>query len=921
MANFIFDVLKDLQNKNADLSSITFILPSKRAGLFLQHQLSFVVKETMFLPKIWSIEEFVEELSQLKTISNTELLFEFYSTYSNLTKKDDVEPFDSFSKWAQILLQDFNEIDRYRIPQDHIFNYLSAIKETENLHWSLEENQTDFIKKYLAFWNKLHTYYSHFTEVLLSRKSGYQGLIYREAVENLESYIQNSQDIRHVFLGFNALNTCEETIIQELLQNGLADIYWDIDEVFLNNPIHDAGLFTRAHKKNWSYFKNNPFNWITNNYSKDKNISVYGIPKNIGQAKFIGTLLNQLKTENTSLSNTAVVLGDETLLIPVLNSLPPNVDALNITMGFPLKSIPLASLFEYLFHIHKTDSQSFYYKDIINLVSHPFIRPLFYANDSDYASKLIQTIEENNLIYISGQRIKEITDSTNTDLIDTLLESWDSIDFALKKCSQLILIIKSHLDKNKLANVLSLEYLFRFNELFNELSRLNSSYNHIKDVSTLYSIYKELLSSETLDFKGEPLEGLQIMGMLESRVLDFETVIISSVNEGILPAGKSNNSFIPFDVKLENNLPTYKEKDAVYTYHFYRLLQRAKNIHLLYNTEADVLTGGEKSRFITQLEIEGIHNISHQIITPKVPSINPVLKVFEKTPLVLDALKAIAEKGFSPSSLTNYIRNPIDFYYQKVLKIKEYDNVEETVAANTLGTVIHNTLEDFYKTHIGRFLSIEDINNMKPLITKTVALHFKDVYKEGDITKGKNLIVFEIAKRYVSNFLDLEINDLKQGNTIKIIGIETEANAVIDFPELDFHIKIIGKIDRIDEYNGVTRIIDYKSGNVGQGDVEIVNWEDITTDYKKYSKPFQILTYAYMMQFSGKLKFPIEAGIISFKNLKSGFLKFATKDRVGAYAKKDTLITDETLEHFKVELKSLILEICNPDVPFTEKEI
>lgn len=920
MANFIFDVLKDLQNKNADLSSITFVLPSKRAGLFLQHQLSFVVKETMFLPNILSIEEFVEELSQLKAISNTELLFEFYSTYAGLTKKEDVEPFDSFSKWGQILLQDFNEIDRYLIPQDHIFNYLSAIKETENLHWSLEENQTAFIKKYLAFWNKLHTYYNQFTEALLSKKIGYQGLIYREAVENLESYIQNNQDIKHVFLGFNALNASEKTIIQELLQSGLADIYWDIDAVFINNPIHDAGLFIRSHQKNWSFFKNNPFNWITHNYSKDKNISVYGIPKNIGQAKFIGTLLNQLETESTSLSNTAVVLGDEALLIPVLNSLPKNIDALNITMGFPLKSIPLASLFEILFHIHKTASQSFYYKDIINLVSHPFIRPLFYVNDTDYASKLIETIEENNLIYISGERIKAIIDSTNTMLVDALLESWKSTDLALKKCSQLILLIKSHLDKNKSANVLSLEYLFRFNELFNELSRLNSSYNHIKDVSTLYSIYKELLGFETLDFKGEPLQGLQIMGMLESRVLDFETVIISSVNEGILPAGKSNNSFIPFDVKLENNLPTYKEKDAVYTYHFYRLLQRAKNIHIVYNTEADVLTGGEKSRFITQLEIEGIHNISHQIIAPKVPSIHPVLKIIEKTPLVLDALKTVAEQGFSPSSLTNYIRNPIDFYYQKVLKIKEYDDVEETVAANTLGTVIHNTLEDFYKPLIGRFLTIEDIHNMKPLITKTVAHHFKGVYKEGDISKGKNLLVFEIAKRYVSNFLNLETDDLRQGNTIKIIGIETETSALIDIPELDFPVKIVGKIDRIDEYNGATRIIDYKSGKVEQRDVEIINWEDITTDYKKYSKPFQILTYAYMVQLSGELNFPLEAGIISFKNLKSGFLKFATKDRAGAYAKKDTLITHETLEHFKVELKTLILEICNPDIPFTEKE-
>ncbi|WP_339917862.1 PD-(D/E)XK nuclease family protein [Yeosuana marina] len=920
MATFIFDVLKDLQNKPANLSSITFILPSKRAGVFLKNQLSQIVKETIFSPNILSIEEFVEEISKLKTITNTDLLFEFYNSYIHLTKKEDIESFDVFSKWAQILLQDFNEIDRYLIPQKNIFEYLSDIQDLK--HWSLEPNKTEFVKNYLSFWKKLFDYYNHFTEQLLSKKLGYQGLIYREAVKNIRDYIQHNKSKQHIFLGFNALNTCEETIIQELLESGLADIYWDIDNTFINNPVHDAGLFTRLHKKNWPYFKTNPFNWVTENYTKHKSISVYGIPKNVGQAKYIGVLLNQLKTKQNSLSNTAVVLGDENLLIPILNSLPSNIEALNITMGFPLKSIPLASLFEHLFHIHKTSNQSFYYKDVINLISHQFVRPLFYKDGNDYASTIIETINDNNLIYITIGQLRAITDSAKNNLIDILFNHWDtSIDNALNNCSQLILNIKSHLDENKSSNLLSLEYLFRFNELFNELSRLNSTYNHIKDVSTLHSIYKELLSSETLDFQGEPLQGLQIMGMLESRVLDFDTVIISSVNEGILPAGKSNNSFIPFDVKIENNLPTYKEKDAVYTYHFYRLLQRAKTVIILYNTEADVLTGGEKSRFITQLEVEGIHPVYHEIITPKVPIINLALKTVKKTPAVIEALIQIAEKGFSPSSLTSYIRNPIDFYYQKVLKIKEHDDVEETVAANTLGTVIHNTLEDFYKPLIGSYLTVDAIKNMKSLIAKTVTHHFKSVYKEGDLTKGKNLIVFEIAKRYVSNFLQLEIEDIKQGNQIKIVAIELENNFRITIPVLNFPIKITGKIDRVDEYNGITRIIDYKSGNVSQGEVEIVDWEDITTDYKKYSKSFQILTYALMMQQSGLINLPVEAGIVSFKNLKSGFLKFSKKDKPGSYAKKETLITEETLDNFTSELKKLILEICNADIPFTEKDL
>ncbi|TXE12877.1 PD-(D/E)XK nuclease family protein [Seonamhaeicola algicola] len=920
MTSFIFDVLKDLQSQSITISNLTFILPSKRAGLFLKHQLATVKNQNFFAPTILSIETFVEDLSELKNIGNTELLFEFYNTYKALTPQKETDSFDTFSKWAQILLQDFNEIDRYLIPQKKIFNYLAAIKEIEENHWSLEQNQTDFIKNYLKFWNKLPEYYNHFTQNLLKKNIGYQGLIYREAVSGLKTYIENNPNTQHVFLGFNALNTAETTIIQTLLKENLAKVYWDIDQTFIDNPKHDAALFTRQHKKNWTYFETQPFNWITKNYTKSKNIQVFGIPKSIGQAKYIGSLLQTIQNKQQTLTNTAVVLGDENLLIPTLNALPENIEALNVTMGFPLKSIPLATLFETLFRIHKTNPKTFYYKDIISVISHQFIFPLFNTETLNNASKIIDTIKTNNLVYLTATRLKNIAKTSST-IIDVLFSNWNNnTETVLSNCSQLILNIKHYLDTDKTAHLLPLEYLFRFNQLFNELTRLNNTYKHIKDVAALHSVYKELLASETLDFQGEPLQGLQVMGMLESRVLDFETVIISGVNEGILPSGKSNNSFIPFDVKIENKLPTYKEKDAVYTYHFYRLLQRAKNVYILYNTEADVLTGGEKSRFITQLEHEGIHNIKHKIIAPKVPAIKKELNSIEKNDDVILKLKKVAEKGFSPSSLTNYIRNPIDFYYQKVLKIDEFIDVEETVAANTLGTVVHNTLEDFYKPLEGHFLTVEIVENLKKNINKTVAHHFNDVYKEGDITTGKNLIIFEIAKRYVSNFLNLEIADLKDGNKIKIIAIEANNTVVFNVPELDFPVKLTGKVDRVDNFNGTTRIIDYKTGKVNQTDVEIVNWEDITTDYKKYSKSFQVLTYALMMQQSGLIKLPVEAGIISFKNLSAGFLKFAKKEKPSART-KEHLITEDTINSFSAELKHLILEICNVNIPFTEKEL
>lgn len=913
MSTFIEDVLKDLRNKKINFSDVVFVLPSKRAGVFLKYHIPNFVENTVFAPQIISIESFVEELSQLKQLSNIELLFHFYDSYQKVTPKKDVESFEGFSKWAQILLQDFNEIDRYLVPSQQLFDYLTAIQELN--HWSLEKNKTDFVNNYLKFWERLKIYYNQFTEDLLNKGFGYQGLLYREAAEQVESYLQNNTKT-HIFLGFNALNTSEERIIQDFLQNGIAEIYWDIDNAFFNDNLHGAGYFTRQHKTKWSYFENNTFNWISDHYKAAKNITVIGCPKSIGQSKYVGSLLNDLTKENSNLSKTAVVLGDEELLIPVLNALPKQIKALNVTMGFPLKSIPLAALFEQLFKIHKRDTKRIYFKDVLSIISNQMVNVILQSS-----SVISDAIHKNNLVFLSFEDIKKLAHKDDAAVIELLFKNWDiSITLTIDKCSCLILEIKKALDIDKNKNLLELEYLYRFHTLFNEITNLNATYKYIKNVTTLHGIYKELLSSETLDFKGEPLDGLQIMGMLESRVLDFETVIITSVNEGILPSGKSNNSFIPFDVKLENNLPTYKEKDAIYTYHFYRLIQRAKNIYIIYNTEIDALKGGERSRFITQLEVENIHTINHKIIAPKVPVIQQKLTTIKKDKGVLSELKVLAKKGFSPSSLTNYIRNPIDFYFEKILGIKNVEEVEETVAANTLGTVIHNTLEDFYKPLENELLTVAHLKTMKQSVTERVAYHFTDIYKKGDITTGKNLISFEIAKRYILNFLNAEIERINAGDVIKIIAIEVDNSVDITIPELDFPIKLTGKVDRVDECNGVTRIIDYKSGKILQKNLEIIDWESLTTDYKAYSKSFQVLTYAYMMQRQNQIQLPVEAGIISFKNLKEGFLRFGVKTSSHARA-KDQLITSETLDNFEIELKKLIVEICNPDIDFTEKLI
>ena len=918
MTSFICDVLKDLEVNSIDTSKLRLILPNKRAGLFLKKEWASISKKTGFLPEILSIEYFIEELSQLRLLSSTELVFEFYSVYSELTPIDERDSFDSFCKWAPTVLQDFNEIDRYLIPSQEIFKYITAIQEIN--HWSLEKNATPLIKGYLSFWQKVDSYYLRFTSHLLKNKLGYQGLIYRKATENLEEYSLQSSHKSHVFMGFNALNASETRVIQHLLQLGKTSVYWDIDQIFVDTPHHDAGHFLRQYKKNWTYFKSQPFKWVSNQYSNPKNISVVGTPKNIGQVKYVGSLLKELHSKD-KLQNTALILGNEDLLIPVLNSIPSTIEGINITMGLPLKQTPFSAFINQWFQLQRETSSRYHHQDILRILSHPFVRPLLQAQNQDAGQMIITSLNKNNLTSLTKNQIIAIA-PTYRPILELLFTNWgNSPSQAIKSVLDLIYKLKDYYSQSKIKQLLPLEYLFRFYEIFNQLQQLNSSYNYISSIKALQLIYKDLLSKETLDFKGQPHKGLQIMGMLESRVLDFDTVIIVSVNEGVLPAGKTNNSFIPFDVKIENGLPTYKEKDAIYTYHFYRLLQRAQNVHIIYNTEPDPLSGGELSRFIIQLEHEKIHKIQHKIVIPETPKLTLQLQKVKKTPEIISKLKDVASKGFSPSSLSQYIRNPIDFYNKKILGIKVENSTQETIAANTFGSIIHNTLEDLYRPLIGTVLNAQIINDLHSKTEPTVIHHFRELYKEGDITEGSNLISFEVSKRYIFNFLEHELACINNGDEIKIEAIESKIRVAVMFPELPFPIQLNGTIDRVDSCNGTQRIIDYKTSQVSKSDLELVNWEDLTQDYKAFSKSFQVLTYAYMLNNQATFTSEVEAGIISFKNLKSGFLRFAKKDRPGARAQKITQLSSQIIESYEVELKKLILELFDPKVDFIEKEV
>jgi RecB family exonuclease len=915
MQSFIEGIVADILENRESIGNLVFVLPSKRGGHFLKKAIASSTNRTLFAPEIYSIEGFIERLSGIRYATNTQLLFELYSTYLTITpgEKDN---FYAFSKWGQTLLQDFNEIDRHLIDPTAIFSNLSSIQEISI--WSPEAKKTAMMENYLKFWKGLKELYYEFNKNLLAQGLGYQGLVYRQAWNHLDKYQELNQK-SHVFIGFNALNAAESQIIQQMLLSGQADIYWDVDVKFLEDPVHDAGYFIRKYKKYWRFFDKNPLKGVSDHFAQRKEIKIIGVPKYISQAKYVGSLLKDIQMNSPgALVNSALVLGDETLLNPILNAIPPEITAVNITMGYPLKNTLMAGFFEQYIDLYlNIDAQGWYHQNITEFLAHPAVYTLLESKRALGADKIIAAIKQRNLTYLDAAKLKSLFPETPPEIAWLFFEESATPLHMVKTCLQIIKGLKNKLDRS--GDSLQLEYLYRFHTLFNQILVLLETTNFIADLKSLRSLYRELLTTEKLNFQGDPLEGLQIMGMLESRNLDFETVIITSVNEGILPSGKTNNSFLPFDLKLHYGLPTYKEKDAVYTYHFYRLLQRAKHIYLVYNTEPDVLEGGEKSRLITQLltDANTSLDITEIIATPTIHPSENVLHVIEKDPALLDLIKDHAARGFSPSSLSTYIRNPIDFYKLHILGIEESLQVEENLAANTFGTIIHDTLEDMYTPLIGNYLTAENLRAMKPKIRGLINHHFEKNYQDSTLLKGKNLIALNVMSRYLENFIDLELADA-ESHQIKIMALEKKVRIPLDLPNLDYPVFLKGKIDRIDVKDGELRIIDYKTGKVEPKNVVLADWDSLILEYD-YSKAFQLLCYALLYQNTYPFE-KAEAGIITFKNLNAGWLPFAIKDRDGGRS-KDSTITTEVLKEFSLKLYALISEIGNPHIAFTEKEV
>ena len=891
MHDFLKDVTKDIFNNNINISDCIIILPNKRSGFFLKEEINFQLNSTIFSPRIYEIDDFMSLVSGVEKISNTDIIFELYNTYYEINTKKKSEKFEEFISWGKSLLIDFNEIDKEICDTKSLFSYLEAYKELN--HWSSSENETNLIKNYKFFWKNINILYSRLYERLLKKKSGYQGLIYREAFNNIESYVKKNKNIFHVFIGFNALSKSESEVIQKIISNN-GEIYWDIDKALYNSEYNNSSFFIKQYHQNWSYYKNNKIKILNDNYSSAKNILSVGTPKNIGQIKYVGEIMKEIETKD--LNNTAIILINEQLLIPMINSIPEIIDNINITMGYPLKNSPIYSFFNLLLKIHLDSNKSFYYKNIISIISHELLSPII-TDGSNFCKKIINE----NLIYLNLDEIKEIDKNKNL-LFELIFSKWETVKDGIKNTIEIIEIIKSFYSKN-VHNKINMEFLFEIKKIFAQINYTSIRFKYVNNFRTLSLLFRELCEMTSTPFESQSRNGLQIMGMLETRLINYKNIIIVSANEGSLPSGKSNYSFIPFEIRRVHKLQTYRERDAVFSYHFFRLISRAKNIWLTYNTEPNGFNSGEISRFVKQIQIEGIHNVSVETLIPTTPIINRNKDFYKKTDKVIKELEKLMKKGVSASMLTSYVRDKLNFFESYILKIKD-DSVEETLGNSTLGNIVHDSIEEIYKGHINKYFTKSVLEKLKGKVSKVVTKVGRKYVKEKYLRKGKNLIIIKTAEKYVMNAIEIDLKEIRKGNKIKLIDVEVEFNKVFKFNNQK--IKIRGKIDRIDEINNTVRIIDYKTGKkIYAKDLRLKNREELFEEKGIYN--LQLIFYAFAIydRFENS---NLRTGIISLKNRKEGFLT--------AYYENSEYLSLTEIDNCKEIVCSIINEIKDQGVRF-----
>ncbi|WP_294285125.1 PD-(D/E)XK nuclease family protein [uncultured Chryseobacterium sp.] len=889
---FLNKVIHELLEQNADLSEFNIVLPGKRPIVFIRRILEDR-NYSGFLPTFFTIEELIDKISGQQEIQGIALWLFAFDVYKslNLIPNDD---FAEFLKWFPTLQKDWDDMLKFSDSDTAVLQYMFDEERIKEWAQDLGEDDETPRKKFLNFWKNMNVFLPVLKKKLQEKEWATSGMINEIAKAKISGFAKDTKQ-QFVFCGFNAFTPAEEKLVRSLLQWNKAQCFFQADRYYFDDERQEAGKFLRNHKT-WKEFDDNrAFQWIEDDFNHPKNIKVYEVSGNITQTKILPEIFEGI--EDKTYSNTAVVLLDENLL-PASLDVMHGVRNLNITMGFPLKNLSFSNAVKQLFYLQKQlekNRSSYYYRDIF-----PILEELpKSAEDELTINNFKAKIEERNIVYISKKLLHELLGGLSYyNLLIKAESTAVYLDALIEFCRQIKWL---EIDDIQYENVSHFENAFRI--IKNQLA----PYRFEIRMETLEILINQHINSESIDFQGEPLRGLQIMGLLETRLLNFENVILLSVNEGKLPLGNSQNTYIPFDIRRVFDLHTFLENDSIYAYHFYRLIQDAQNVHLLFNALSSGVNTGEKSRFITQIEMESSHPIEHVIIeNSSEPIVTQPIEI-SKTEIVLQRLEKWKEK-VSASHLTSYLYNPIDFYLSKILNTSESDEIEEELSVKNYGNLVHYTLQEVYEVLKGKVLKENDLKESLKAIDKYIETAIEKLKHQPEFyEKGMNFIHKAIAKKVIESILTYDLELVKEGNTLEILDIEKRFEGVDFYLDQNNKISFFGFIDRIDRLNGTLRIIDYKTAKIKN---LIVKIDEANVDEYFHSndrkQALQLCIYQYVVQnlpeFWGM---PIETGIWSFAEAKKGVVSLQ-------FEKGDI---DDAMK----SVKSLIEEILNPAVNFVEE--
>lgn len=937
MNPFVNQIAQFLKNSDISLQNWVVILPSERAAHYVQRALFEAYQKPIFSPKIQTIHRWVHALTNKSILDKTRLLLVLYEVHKQKEGDESALVFDEFLHWGNILLADFDEMDRYLLDSKQLFRNLSDIKELES--WNIEDGRTLSAsqQRFLEFWERLPGYYHEFNLLLQKQQATYMGKAYRQLQENIDRVFTDNKEAHFLFAGFNALSPAEKSIFKQLHRLGRGHVFIDADHFYLDDPIHEAGTFMRDYIREIEI--KNPLFVQNSLLTEAKDIQVIACAQATGQAKVIGTLLENVPKEN--LEKTLVLLADESLIVPMLQHLPKHIEKANITLGLPLRNTSLRTWVDLIFHIQegfqKYNRRAAYYKDLFQLWNHPFVQAFLTGDEKQALYQLEKDIRKFNRIFQNPDKL--IVPVKVKKLIENMYQNWDNKwSVALACIRELSIYIHDQLpDSSEFEKAI----LQSFDQAIIDFE--NCVLEGFPDMSlrSFRSLFQQQWSTASMAYYGNPLDGLQIMGLLETRLLDFETIFVLGLNEGKMPPTNPIQTLIPMDLRRYMGLPTPREKQGLFAHHFYRLLHQCKQMVITYSMAAESIHSNEQSRYVMQLEKELVrrnplirwqrkdYTLSNEDVVTRNVQI-------PKTDAIHKRLDELFANGTSASAIKTFMTCPLDFYYKYVLKFGEEEKVEEELESNTFGTFIHEVLEEMYtpfarrdsegklKEQQPRSIQVEDIDwmlkNYEYEMRKKFSAHFNQ--EPEAFEKGKNFLSFSMALELTERFLKNERKILLELNNRPLFIEGLEQSLVYDL-ELEIlgkkrNVRLKGNIDRIDSIDGKIRIIDYKTGKVKSEDVgpsekrpkSFDSNVDAFVEWSQKNKHFfQLMVYNYLyFQHTGQVA--DSSSIVSFINLKESPFKL----RLGNYS------TQELVEAFPAVLTQLIEAIYDPETDFIHKD-